>query len=90
MSGVEGLYQLWRRAVEGVFDAEGMVGAPNQTQLAGRGRMGSELTGVVHRHGLVLVADQQGGFYLFSSCDDMLFDDGFEALGATSWSATQP
>ncbi len=40
--------------------------------------------------GIIVAADTEAGLALFDGCSDILFDDGFEALGTSAWSSTQP
>ena len=48
------------------------------------------VVGVFLDDGMIVVADDNAGLALFGGCSDVLFDDGFEALGTLAWAATQP
>ena len=41
-------------------------------------------------NGTVVLADNDAGLAVFDDCRDVVFADGFEALGASAWSAVQP
>jgi hypothetical protein len=38
----------------------------------------------------VVLADYNAGLAVFDDCREVVFEDGFEALGAAAWSAVQP
>ena len=40
--------------------------------------------------GIVVVADSNAGLAVFDDCREVIFDDGFEALGTSAWSSIQP
>ena len=48
------------------------------------------VVGVFLDDGMIVVADNDAGLALFGGCNDVLFDDGFEALGTSAWAVTPP
>ena len=49
-----------------------------------------EVEALVLDDGLVIIADDYAGMAVFRACNDMIFDDGFEALETTAWSSVTP
>ena len=66
------------------------ISTPDAPVLVGSHDTPRAARGLALADGTVVLADYYAGVAVFDDCRDVLFEDGFEALGTSAWSAAMP